>query len=79
MIEAPAKEAGAGADERLDLRAAVAALPEHLRLVIVLGVDEGLAYAEIAGVLGIPEGTVKSRMFHAVRALREALHAEADR
>jgi RNA polymerase sigma-70 factor (ECF subfamily) len=70
---------GIKVDDRLDLRAAVAALPDHLRLVVVLGIDEGLRYEEIGAVLGIPVGTVKSRMFHAVRALREALHAEAER
>ena len=34
---------------------------------------EGLRYPEIAAVLGIPEGTVASRLFHARQALREAL------
>ena len=67
------------ADDRLDLRAAVARLPEHLRLVVGLGVEDGLGYAEIAALLGIPVGTVKSRMFFAVRALREALHAGKER
>jgi RNA polymerase sigma-70 factor (ECF subfamily) len=63
------------ADDRLDLEGAVRALPAPLRWVVLLSVHQGLAYAEIAAVLGIPEGTVKSRMFHAVRRLREALRA----
>ena len=68
-----------GRDDRLDLDAALRSLPEHLRWVVVLSVYQGLAHAEIAEVLEIPEGTVKSRMFHAVRKLREALHAGIDR
>ncbi len=65
------------ADDRLDLRAALVALPERLRMVLVLSVDQGLNLAEIAAVLEIPAGTVKSRMFHAVRRLREVLNAPA--
>ena len=38
-----------------------------------LGVIQEFSYAEIARVVGIPVGTVKSRMFHAVRKLRVAL------
>jgi RNA polymerase sigma-70 factor (ECF subfamily) len=77
-LEAPAP-AGSPTDDRMDLRAALAVLPAHLRVVVVLTVDEGLSYPETAAVLGIPVGTVKSRMFHAVRALREALHAGTER
>jgi RNA polymerase sigma factor (sigma-70 family) len=46
--------------------------PEH-REILVLKELEGLRYGEIATVLEIPEGTVASRLFHARRALREAL------
>lgn len=69
--------ADATVDERLDLRAAVAAMPEHWREVVLLSIDEGLTYPEISEVLGIPTGTVKSRMFFAIRWLREALHARS--
>jgi len=58
------------------LRAAVGELPETHRLVVELALMQELPYGEIAAVLEIPVGTVKSRMFHAVRKLREAL-AEA--
>lgn len=68
-----------GIEDRMDLRAAIEELPEHLRWVMVLSVNQGLGYAEIAEVLGIPVGTVKSRMFHAVRRLREALHGREPR
>lgn len=72
----PAPAEGA-VEERLDLRAALASMPEHWKEVVLLSIDEGLTYAEISEVLGIPAGTVKSRMFYAVRWLREALHARS--
>jgi RNA polymerase sigma-70 factor (ECF subfamily) len=59
--------------ERLDLRDAIAALPEAMRLVLVLSVYQGLSYEEISAVVGIPLGTVKTRMFHALRILRRSL------
>lgn len=46
--------------------------PEH-REVVFLTFYEGLSYREIAELAGIPEGTVKSRMYHAKRELAEAL------
>lgn len=52
---------------------AVAALPPEQREVVFLAFYEGLPYAEIARVQGVPEGTVKSRMFHAKRKLAEVL------
>jgi RNA polymerase sigma-70 factor (ECF subfamily) len=44
-----------------------------MREVFILGGIEGVGYAEIADTLEIPIGTVKSRMFNAVRRLREML------
>lgn len=52
---------------------AMSTLPEPQREVVFLTFYEGLSYGEISGMLGIPEGTVKSRMFHAKRKLVEAL------
>jgi RNA polymerase sigma-70 factor, ECF subfamily len=52
------------------IAAAVARLPERLREVWVLGAAQGLPYQEVAEVLDVPVGTVKSRMFQAVRTLR---------
>ncbi|HET9947456.1 MAG TPA: RNA polymerase sigma factor [Longimicrobiales bacterium] len=46
---------------------------EEHREILVLKELEGFRYAEIAEILEIPEGTVASRLFHARRALREAL------
>ncbi len=60
------------------VRAAVEALPEEQRLVFVLSENQGLRYAEIAEVMEIPVGTVKSRMHAAVLRLRELLKDVAD-
>lgn len=55
------------------LRAALAELPERRRIAVVLFDVEGYSHAEIAQVLGIPEGTVRSEVFHARRKLRALL------
>ena len=55
------------------IQQALLALPERLRLPLVLFDVEGLPYSEISSVVGIPEGTVKSRIHRARRALREEL------
>jgi RNA polymerase sigma-70 factor (ECF subfamily) len=48
-------------------------LPPRLRIVATLALIEGTPYGEIADALALPLGTVKSRVFRAVRALREEL------
>ena len=63
-----------GPGERLDVDAALRKLSPKLREVIVLNVYQRLRYQEIADVLGIPLGTVKSRINLAVAALKEILH-----
>ncbi len=60
-------------EEDVRLRAAIAQLGEVHRNVFEMAVIDELAYPEIASLLEIPVGTVKSRMFHAVRKLRAAL------
>ena len=57
----------------LDLGRALASLPDGLRQVVELGVYQELPYAEVAEILGIPVGTVKSRMFIALAKLRAYL------
>ncbi len=52
---------------------AMGMLPESQREVVFLTFYEGLSYGEISRLLGIPEGTVKSRMFHAKKKLAEVL------
>ncbi len=71
---APKPERGAMDKElahRID--ASVARLPEKLREVWVLGAVQELPYPEVSAILDIPVGTVKSRMFQAVRLLRSDL------
>ena len=48
-------------------------LPPDLQIVAALALLDEQPYAEIADALGIPEGTVKSRVFRATRALRDEL------
>jgi RNA polymerase sigma-70 factor (ECF subfamily) len=55
------------------LWSAIEALPEKLRLVVVLSGIEGHDVREVAALLDVPEGTVKSRLFHARRQLKERL------
>jgi RNA polymerase sigma-70 factor (ECF subfamily) len=55
------------------ITAALAALPDAQRLVVYYTDIEGLAYAETAEVLGIPLGTVMSRVSRGRRRLRVAL------
>lgn len=55
------------------LRTALAQLSPRRRTAVVLFDVEGYAHGEIAGILGIPEGTVRSEVFHARRQLRALL------
>jgi RNA polymerase sigma-70 factor (ECF subfamily) len=63
----------AGALERERLLSALDGLPEKLRLTLTLSAVEGYGVGEIAALLGVPEGTVKSRLFLARRRMAEAL------
>ena len=62
-----------GRETRERLWQAIDELPERLRLVIVLASIEGHSVREVATLLGVPEGTVKSRLFEAREKLRERL------
>lgn len=58
---------------------ALAKVPPEFRLPFLLSTLEDLSYREIAGVLGIPIGTVMSRLFRARRILRDELASFAAR
>jgi RNA polymerase sigma-70 factor, ECF subfamily len=58
---------------RLDLEQAIAGLPPGARAVFVLHDVEGYQHEEIAGLMGIAEGTSKTQLFRARRLLRKAL------
>jgi len=64
------------AEWKHSLWAHVAELPDGQRHALVLRFSEQLPYDEIAEVLGCPLGTVKSRIFHALAALRKKLQFE---
>jgi len=74
-LEAPPEPLQAIASRELGakVRAAVDDLDESHRMVFVLAHYEGMRYREIGEVLGVPVGTVKSRMAASERKLRSAL------
>lgn len=71
------------ADDRLDLQNCLLQLPTEQREVLLLISVEGLEYAETAQVLGVPIGTVMSRLHRARARMRElmtagAIHSDLD-
>lgn len=62
---------------REDLDRALATLPEHYRVVVILSDLEEFDYAEIAQTLAIPVGTVRSRLARARAALQKVLWHQA--
>lgn len=65
--------AGQSGERRLAVRRAVHELDPELREVVALRFGEDLPLKTIAAILGIPEGTVKSRLYRAYRALEQRL------
>ncbi len=55
------------------LHEALGRLPEHYRAPLILAHVEGLAIEEVARVLNLPEGTIKSRLFRARAMLKEII------
>lgn len=60
-----------------DILAAIDRLPEEFRLVVVMNAVEGFAYQEIADILDIPIGTVRSRLYRGRKLLQKALFDQA--
>ncbi len=85
LREADLDDAAALPDQRPDgepdlrdrLRHAIDALPEKLRVTVVLHDIEGFTHGEIARMTGVPEGTCKTRLMGGRARLREALAAFA--
>ncbi len=73
---------GADAMERKEIATAihdaVGDLGDAHRIVFTLHCYENLSYGEIAAILGIPVGTVMSRLYHARRKIRDALPGDWD-
>jgi RNA polymerase sigma-70 factor, ECF subfamily len=72
-------ESAAAAETAEQVRAAVDALPDGLRQVVVLAYFQGLKYQDVADALGIPVGTVKSRLHAAVAKLTQAWESASGR
>ena len=73
----PLHEPLASVGERLDLQQALARLSPALREVLLLVTVEEYTYAEAAGILDIPIGTVMSRLHRAREQLRTLVQSEA--
>jgi RNA polymerase sigma-70 factor (ECF subfamily) len=68
-----AEEMAVSSEFHARLGRAVEELPEKFRLVLLLAAIEGYTLEEVSGMLGIPMGTVKSRLFFARKQLAEKL------
>jgi RNA polymerase sigma-70 factor (ECF subfamily) len=69
QLEGPAQAPDEDIDERETserVRRLIDRMPEHLKMILILGYYQRLPYAEIAEILDIPVGTVKSRLHSAV-------------
>lgn len=75
---ANAEDLAASNEFQAHLESALAELPEKLRLVLLLAAMEGHTIEEIAGLVGVSTGTVKSRIFYARRQLAEKLRCHAN-
>ncbi len=74
LMDSTAAPAGGPTDaevSRQELAAVLAALPEGQREVLLMRFVDDMSLPEIAAALGIPLGTVKSRLHHTLQALRQ--------
>jgi len=60
-----------------DITAAIDKLPDEFRMVVILNAVEGFAYQEIAEILDIPIGTVRSRLYRGRKLLQKLLYEQA--
>src|SRR2546421_5553617 len=63
----------------MDMRKYVNRLPDEFRMPLIMLAADGLTIPEIAAILEIPEGTVKSRIFYARKRLKESLQKKKRR
>ena len=77
--ELPADEAAPSDEQMRELRRAVMALPDALRLPVILHYVEGYDLTEVGKILGIPAGTVKSRLSRARKQLKLELEEAENR
>jgi RNA polymerase sigma-70 factor, ECF subfamily len=69
----PADKTRSSPSTLTDLRRALALLPEEQRQVVLLTALEGFRYSDVARILDVPVGTVRSRLFRGRNALRLAM------
>jgi RNA polymerase sigma-70 factor (ECF subfamily) len=72
------EDAASGGEIQERVQNAILTLPPHLRVPLVLFDIEGCSYSDVANVLQVAEGTVKSRIHRARQALRERLRDLVD-
>lgn len=77
-LAATAEDLAVSNEFQAHLDRALGELPEKLRLVLLLAAMEGHTIDEIAAMLGIPVGTVKSRIFFARKQLAEKLRCHVN-
>jgi len=75
-FEPPDQSGNFDREALMDIRKHVGRLPEEFRMPLVMLAVDGLTIPEIAAILEIPEGTVKSRIFYARKRLKEGLQAK---
>jgi RNA polymerase sigma-70 factor (ECF subfamily) len=73
------RQSGANAEFQRQFDRAMEELPEKQRLVLLLAAMEGHTLEEVAGLLAVPVGTVKSRLFFARKTLAEKLRCFVNR
>jgi RNA polymerase sigma-70 factor (ECF subfamily) len=65
-----------GSARRPDVEALLSVLGDETREIIILSIYKGMKYAEISEITGVRVGTIKSRVFSAMRKMREVLKNE---
>jgi RNA polymerase sigma-70 factor (ECF subfamily) len=78
-FDPPDKSANVPREELMDMDKQVGLLPDEFRMPLLMLAIEGLTIPEIASILDIPAGTVKSRIFYGRRRLKEALESKRKR
>jgi RNA polymerase sigma-70 factor (ECF subfamily) len=71
LDDSSAGAGGTAGETKVEIEAALAALPADLRETVVLVEVFGLPYAEVSAVVGAPVGTIKSRMFRARERMQD--------